>query len=69
MSKNQLNIGEKIRSYRTKKNLSQEKLARLAEVSIATITKLEAGETPNPGIETVIRIAKALEASLDDLIK
>jgi transcriptional regulator with XRE-family HTH domain len=29
---------------------------------------IEAGSTPNPTIETVAKIAKALEVSVDDLI-
>lgn len=69
MSKNQLNIGDKIRKLRLQKEFSQEKLARLADVSLPTITKLEAGETSNPGIETIRKIANALEIKLEDLIK
>jgi transcriptional regulator with XRE-family HTH domain len=34
-----------------------------------TIAKIEAGSTPNPTIETVAKIAKALEVSVDDLLK
>jgi transcriptional regulator with XRE-family HTH domain len=33
-----------------------------------TIAKIEAGSTPNPTIETVAKIAKALEVSVDDLL-
>ena len=61
-------IATNIRKYRAKKQFSQEKLARLADVSLPTVTKIESGETPNPTIDTIKRIAAALEVSVDDLI-
>jgi transcriptional regulator with XRE-family HTH domain len=48
--------------------LSQEKLARLADVSNNTIINIEAGKQNNPTIETLKKIAKALEVGVDDLI-
>lgn len=33
------------------------------------ITKIEAGDTPNPTVETMKKIADALEVTIDDLIK
>jgi transcriptional regulator with XRE-family HTH domain len=69
MSKDQLNIGTKIRKYRLEKKLSQEKLARLADLAFPTIAKIESGETPNPTIDTVKKIAAALGVSVDELLK
>lgn len=69
MSKEQPKIGENIRKYRLEKQLSQEKLARLADLSFPTITKIESGETPNPSIDTVKKIAAALGMGIDNLIK
>jgi len=40
-----------------------------ADLAFHTIAKIEAGSTPNPTIETVAKIAKALEVSVDDLLK
>jgi len=51
------------------KGLSQEKLARLADVANNTIIKIEAGKNQNPTLDTLKKIAKALEISVDDLIK
>jgi len=51
------------------KGLSQEKLARLADVANNTLIKMETGENKNPTLETLKRVAKALEVSVDDLIK
>ena len=60
---------KKIRELRNKKGLSQEKLARLADVSYNTIVKIESGESENPTFQTMTGIAKALGVSLDDLAK
>jgi len=69
MSKESSIIGENIKKLRLQKNLSQDKLARLADIAFPTLTKIESGETPNPTIETVKKIANALSVSLDNLIK
>lgn len=49
--------------------MSQEALARAADLSLPTIVKIESGETPNPGIDTVKKIANSLNVPVDDLIK
>jgi len=49
--------------------LSQDKLARLADVAHATIIKIESGGIQSPTIDTVKKIADALGVSLDDLMK
>ena len=62
-------LAKKIRELRNKKGFSQEKLARLAEVSYNTIVKIESGESKNPTFQTMVGIAKALGVSLDELVK
>jgi transcriptional regulator with XRE-family HTH domain len=62
-------LSKRIRELRNKKGLSQEKLARLADVSYNTIVKIESGESKNPTFQTMAGIAKALNVSLDDLAK
>jgi transcriptional regulator with XRE-family HTH domain len=62
-------IGKSVRRYRQGKNMSQEALARAADLSLPTIVKIESGETPNPGIDTVKKIANSLNVPVDDLIK
>jgi DNA-binding XRE family transcriptional regulator len=59
----------KIKQAREKLGLSQEKLARLADVSNNTIINIEAGKQKNPTIETLKKIAKALNIPIEDLIK
>jgi len=69
MSKDLPIIAKKIKKYRNALGISQDKLSKLADITFHTIAKIESGSTSNPGIETVIKIAKALNVSLDDLIK
>jgi len=63
------NISKTVKRFREKMGLSQEKLARLADVSNNTIINIEAGKQDNPTIETLKKIAKALEVGVDDLIR
>ena len=59
----------KIKRIRGKLGLSQEKLARFADVSNNTIINIETGKQQNPTIDTIKKIAKALNVSIKDLIK
>jgi len=69
MPKEKASIKDNIRKYRLERGFSQEKLARLADLAFPTIAKIESGETPNPTIDTVKKIAAALGMSIDDLLK
>jgi transcriptional regulator with XRE-family HTH domain len=68
MSNNQ-NLANNIKKLREAKGLSQEKLARLADVANNTLIKMESGENKNPTLDTLKKVAKALDVSVDDLIK
>lgn len=57
-----------VKKLREKASLSQEKLARLADVSNNTIINIEAGKQDNPTIETLKKVAKALNISVNELI-
>ena len=57
-----------LKALRNQKGWSQEKLAREANISYHTVIKLEQSVIKNPRIETVIKLADALEVSLDELI-
>jgi transcriptional regulator with XRE-family HTH domain len=69
MSKEISIIAKNIKKYREKKGISQDKLSKLAGITLHTIAKIESGATPDPRIETVKKIADALGVSVDDLIK
>ncbi len=62
-------IGKNIKRLRQEKELSQDKLSKLADLSLNTVVKIELDESPNPTIETIQKIAKALDVSVDDLLK
>jgi len=63
------NITKTLRKLREARGLSQEKLARLADVANNTIIKIEAGKNQNPTLDTLKKISEALEVSVDELIK
>ena len=62
-------IGSNFKKLRAQKGYSLEKVARLAELSLNTVVRLESGVNKNPTIETLTKIAHALDVSVDDLIK
>jgi transcriptional regulator with XRE-family HTH domain len=63
------NLANNIKKLREAKGLSQEKLARLADVANNTLIKMESGENKNPTLDTLKKVAKAFGVSVDDLIK
>jgi len=66
---NQANIGDKIKQIRNKKGLTQDALARKAELPYTTLTKIESNVITKPTIQPVAKIAKALGVNIEDLIK
>jgi DNA-binding XRE family transcriptional regulator len=69
MSKNLPQIAKNIKKYRNKHGISQDKLSKIADVTLHTLTKIESGATSDPRIETVKKIANALGVSIDDLVE
>ena len=41
-------IGRNIRNLRSKRDISQDRLSKLADLSLNTIVKIEAGKNKNP---------------------
>ncbi len=62
-------IAKNIRKLRQAKGLSQDRLSKLADLSLNSVVNIEAGNNPNPTIETLEKIAKALGVSVEKLIK
>lgn len=69
MSKTNSIIAENIKKYRKELGISQDKLSKLAGITLHTITKIESGATTDPRIETVKRISDALKIRIDDLVR
>lgn len=68
MSRKLSTIGKNTRQLRKRFGLSQDKLSKLAGVSYNTILKIESGENPNPTLDTLKKVAKALKINIDELI-
>jgi transcriptional regulator with XRE-family HTH domain len=66
---NKNKLAKIVKRLREQRGLSQEKLARLADVSNNTIINIEAGKQDNPTIETLKKVAKALNVPVENLIK
>ena len=62
-------VSENIRKLRQKKGISQDRLSKDADIALNTVVKIETGENPNPTVETLEKIAKALGVSTGDLFK
>ena len=69
MSTEKSTIGKNIKKLRKQRDLSQDKLSKLANISHNTIIKIESGAIQSPTMDTASKIAKALGVSLDDLMK
>lgn len=57
-----------IKKLRRQKKLSQDKLARLADIPYNTLVKLEPGKSNNPTFQTLAKLADALQVSIDQLV-
>ncbi|PJE64392.1 MAG: XRE family transcriptional regulator [Candidatus Ryanbacteria bacterium CG10_big_fil_rev_8_21_14_0_10_43_42] len=64
-----MKIADNLKKIRAEKSYSLEKVARLADLSLNTVVKIESGVNKNPTIDTLSKIAKALEVDVDDLIQ
>lgn len=63
--KDMAKIGDMIRDIRIDRNLTQEELAERADMSRSTLAKYEAGIVGEPSISSLIKIADALDVSID----
>ena len=62
------NLGINIKSERLRKNISQERLAELTNISRNSVSLIETGKI-NPTVLKVLDIAKALGTDLNALTK
>jgi len=60
-------FAERLRALRKKRGISQAELAEQTQVHFTQISRYERGET-NPNAETVSKIAKALDTTVDYLM-
>ena len=69
MNKKEKTVGEKIKAWRKKKNLTQDALTKNANIPYTTLAKIESDVIQNPSLQTITKIAEGLGITLDDLIK
>lgn len=61
-------IGSMIQRHRHEQGLTQESLARKADVPYTTLTKVESGAIRNPSMQFVQKVSRALQISIDTLL-
>ena len=59
-------IGENIKRVRNKLGLTQNDLVRKSGVKHTTLTKIESNVVIKPSVQTVAKIAKALDIAMED---
>jgi len=62
-------ISENIKKMRAKLGLTQDDLAKKANIKYTTLMKVESGVVNKPSVQTMAKIAKALGVSIEDLLK
>ena len=60
---------KRIKQLRKKHNLSQDGLAKKANITYSTIIKIERGANENPKLETLWKLADAFEITIDELVE
>jgi len=61
-------IGENIKRVRNKLGLTQDDLVRKSGVKHTTLTKIESDVVVKPSVQTVAKIAKALDIPIEKLL-
>lgn len=64
-----MSIASNLKKIRAEKGYSLEKVARLADLSLNTIVKIENGVNQNPTINSLSKIATALGVKVDELLQ
>lgn len=62
-----MNISENIKKYRKERGMTQQQLSELCGVPAISLGRYERGER-NPSIDTLIKIAEALDITIEKLI-
>jgi len=62
-------VSENIRKLRIKKGISQDRLSKDADLALNTVVRIETGESPNPTVNTLEKLAQALGVLTVELFK
>jgi transcriptional regulator with XRE-family HTH domain len=69
MSKEKSTIADNIKKYRKLAGISQDQLSKKADLAFHTIAKIEGDFVKKPGVQMIVKIAKALGVSIEEVIK
>lgn len=61
-------VGERVLRLRERMGWSQSELAERSGLDASYISLLETGRRPNPGLETLVKLARALKTSISYLV-
>ena len=68
MEEKQISISKRIKYWRKEKNLTQDALAKKANLPYTTLAKIESDVVKKPSIQTIIKIAGGLGVTIDELL-
>lgn len=63
-----MGLSENLKALRKKRKISQKSLAQSSGVSYSMVSKLESGEQKNPSLDTLDKIATALNVTVSQLM-
>ncbi len=66
---NWMTLGKKVKEFRRKRGLTQERLAELTETSYKYIQRIEGKTPPDVRLTTIVRLAKALKVKPMELLR
>ena len=64
-----IKLGKKIKEFRKKCGITQEKLAELINTSYKYVQRIEGKSPPDVRLSTIVRLAKALNVKPFDLLQ
>ncbi len=68
MEEKNISISTRIKFWRKEKGLTQDALSKLADIPYTTLAKIESDVVKSPSIQTIMKIAKGLGVTIDELI-
>lgn len=68
LKKVKIMLCDNLKKIRNEKNIGIRKLARISGVSHIIIINIESGKSRNPTITSIMKLAKALDITIDKLV-
>lgn len=59
---------DNLKEFKKQKGLTSKQIAEIAKLPERTVVRIFSGDTPNPYVDTLYRIAEVLGVSLDDIL-